>query len=90
MRNRRTQFLAISMVFPQNLVDFQSNSIDFLSFSISFRQFQSVSISFNQFQSVSISLTRSETQEFIDNRKVGKTTRNLFVPNGRYFESKGA
>ena len=56
--NPRTQFLAISMVFPQNLVDFQSSSID--RFSVIFNQlqtvfsisFQSVLISFNQFDSV--------------------------------------
>ena len=37
---------------PDFLVDFQSVSIDFLSFSMSFRQLQSVLISFNQFDSV--------------------------------------
>ena len=42
-------------------LDSQSISTDFLSF------FQSVSISFKQFESVSISLTRSKTQECIDN-----------------------
>ena len=49
MRNRRSQFSAISMVFPQILVDFESISIDFLSCSISFSQLQSILISFNQF-----------------------------------------
>ena len=62
MRNRRSQFSAISLVFLQILVDFQSISIDFLSCSISFSQLQSilisVLISFNQ-------LTRSKTQEVI-------------------------
>ena len=64
---RRFQWLLL-----QILVGFQSISIDFLSFSISFSQFQSV---FNYFYSVSISLTRWKTQELLDNRKVGKTTR---------------
>ena len=40
------------MVFPQSLVDFQSILIDFLSFSISFSQLQSILISFDQFDSV--------------------------------------
>ena len=52
MRNRRSQLSANSMVFLQILVNFQSISIDFLSFSISFSQLQSVLINFNQFQSV--------------------------------------
>ena len=63
------------MVFPQILVDFQSISIGFCHFN----QFQSVSISFSHFESISISLTRSKTQEFIDNRKVGKTSRKQLV-----------
>ena len=49
MRNRRSQFSAISMVFLQILVDFQSISIDFCHFqSASVR----LKISFNQFDSV--------------------------------------
>ena len=52
MRNRRSQFSAISMGFPQILNDFQSTSIKFLSFSISFGQLQSVLITYNQFESV--------------------------------------
>ena len=42
MRNCQSQFSAISKVFPQILVDFQSILMDFLSFSR--RQFQSVSV----------------------------------------------
>ena len=49
-------------------------SIHFVRFSVIFNQFRSASISFNQLSSGSISLTRSKTHEFIDNRKVGKTT----------------
>ena len=48
----QAKFSAISIVFPQILVDLQSISIDFLSFSITFSQHQSTSINFNQFQSV--------------------------------------
>ena len=44
-------------------------SICFDRFSVSISQFQSVSINFSQFDS-------SKTQEFVDNRKVGETTRN--------------
>ena len=51
MRNRRSQFCDDFNGFPI-LFDFQSISIDFLSFSISFSQFQSVLINVNQFQSV--------------------------------------
>ena len=57
-RNRRSQYSAISMGFPQMFVDFQSISFDFLSFSISFSQLQSVLINFNQFQSVWLSQKR--------------------------------
>ena len=39
----------------------------FQSVSVSFNQLQSILISFNQFDS-------AKTQQFIDNRKVGKTT----------------
>ena len=46
MRNCGSQFLAISMIFRQILVDFQSISIDLASFSISFSQLQSILISF--------------------------------------------
>ena len=59
-------FRQFQWVFPLVLVDFQSISTDLLSFSVSL----------NQFQSILVSLTRSKTQEFIDNPKVGKTTRN--------------
>ena len=67
-------FRRIQWLFPHSLVDLQSISIDFLSLSISFSQFQSASIIFNLFQSV---WPRSKTHEFIDNRKVGKTTHKL-------------
>ena len=75
MRNRRSQFSAYFTGFPPILVDLESISADFLSI---FNQFQSILTSFNQFQfdSVKNSLTRSKTQELIDNRKVGKTTLN--------------
>ena len=46
MRNGRSQFSAISMVFPQILCRF---SIDFDWFSVIFNQFQAASVNFNQF-----------------------------------------
>ena len=49
MRNGRSQFSVISNGFPP---DSCRISIDFLSFSISFSQLQSILISSNQFQSV--------------------------------------
>ena len=70
MRNGRSQFSAISMVFPQILVDFQSISIDFLSFSISSSQLQSILISFNQFQSVSLGQKR---RNWLTTGRWGKT-----------------
>ena len=48
----------ISVVFPQILVDFQSISIDFLAFSISLSQPESILIHLNQFQSVWLSQKR--------------------------------
>ena len=56
--------------FPPDSGRFQSISIDFLSFSISF----------SQFRSVLISLTQSKTQECIDNRKVGENKNPHFPP----------
>ena len=76
MRNRRSQFSAISTVFPQMLIDFQSISIAFLSFSISFGQFQSIWISCNRFL---ITLTRSKTivkPPWPTTRKTQKTSKN--------------
>ena len=58
----KAYFAAISRVFLQILVDFQSVSIDFF---VIFNQFQTVSINFYQFDSV-------KTQEFIDNLGVLK------------------
>ena len=58
MRNRRSQFQAISMGFPP---DFRRLSIHFdrfWSFSTSFSQFQSILINFTQFQSVWLSQKR--------------------------------
>ena len=52
MRNRRSQFSAISTVFPQILVDFQPIRIDCRPFSGNFNQFQSILVSFNQFDCV--------------------------------------
>ena len=73
MRNRRSQFSAISMGFPP---DSRRLSIHVDRFAVIFNQFQSVSVNFSQFESVLISLIRSKTLELIDNWKVGKTTRN--------------
>ena len=69
MRNRRSQFSAISMVLLQILIDFPSILIDFLLFSISFSQLQSILISFNQFDLV-------KNAQIYHNRKVRKITRN--------------
>ena len=49
MRNRPKPIFGDFNGFPQILVGFQSVSIDFLSFSISFSRLQSILISFNQF-----------------------------------------
>ena len=71
-RNRRSQIWRFQLFFPRCLSTFTR-------FRLIFCHFRSVSvnlITFNQFQSVSISLTRWKTQEFIDNRKVEKTTPN--------------
>ena len=76
MRNRRNQFLVISIGFPQILVDFQSISFDFLSFSISFSQPQSALINFNQFQSVWVSEKRRNlltTGRWVKQRKTRST-----------------
>ena len=52
LRNRRSQFSAISMVFLQILVDFHSISIDCLLFSPSFSQLQSLLTNLTRFQPV--------------------------------------
>ena len=51
-RYATNSFSAISMGFSSDSRRIQSISIEFLSFSISFSQLQSVLINFNQFQSV--------------------------------------
>ena len=72
--------------FPSNCrrrsIHFDSILCHFQSVSVSLNQFQTILISFTQFDSV-------KTQQFIDNRKVGKTTRNETVsrvvsPRGRF------
>ena len=54
-KSQKAKFRQFQWVFLQILVDFQSMLIDFLSFSISFSQLQSVLISlisFNQFDPI--------------------------------------
>ena len=75
VRNLGSSVLAISMVFPRILKDFQSISVDFnrfQSFSIIFSHLQSLSNILNHFQSFSITLNLSKTYEFVDSRKVGE------------------
>ena len=62
--------------FPPYSCRLSSHLDRFLYFSISFSQFRLVSGNFNQFQSVWLG---QNTQAFIDNWKVRKTTRNETV-----------
>ena len=64
MRNRRSQFSAISHGFPPDSRRLSSVSI---GFGVIFNQLQSILMSFYQFDS-------AKNTEFIDNRKLGKTT----------------
>ena len=76
MRNHRSQFSVISMGFPP---DSRRLSVHFYRFSVVFNQFQSVLINFNKFESILISFNQFDSvknTEFIDDRKVGETTRN--------------
>ena len=66
MRNRRSQFSAISLRFPLILVDFQSISTDCC-------HFQSVSVSFNQLQSSLISIKQYQPV------RIGQNRRNLLT-----------
>ena len=84
MRNRWSQFSAFFNGLPSTF------SATFNPFRSIACYFQSVSVSFDHFESVSLSLTQSKTQEFIDNQKVGKTTRNHWVLFRPTFRSKSS